>query len=388
MQARVGQYLGNYLLIRLLGQGGYAEVYLGEHRHLKTLAAIKILSAHLAGSEEKDFLAEARTVASLEHEYIIRIFDYDVQDGTPFLVIDYAPNGSLRQRHAKGTRLPLAVVITYVRQIASALHYAHDHKIFHRDVKPENMLVGRDEKIFLSDFGIALIAQTSRVQDTQAIVGTTSYMAPEQLRGRPVLASDQYSLAIVVYEWLTGERPFQGTFVELYSQHLSAHPPSLLEKLPSLPEKLPSLPATLDNVLQIALAKDPTQRFGSVSAFANALAHAAGFSSSSLPAISGPIGPHPPAPAISSNKHTPPAVSAPPVSVSYPINHNPYAQVPYTSEQPQLNQQTQPAPVSPAHPTEPAPAPLPSAPSRPPFPLSQPGLCHPHYATSHAANCS
>ena len=116
--------------------------------------------------------------------------------------------------------------------MASALQYAHDQKLIHRDVKPENMLVGRNDEILLSDFGIALIAQSSHSQSTdQMVTGTISYMAPEQIQGRPRPASDQYSLGIVVYEWLCGERPFRGAFKELCQQQMSALPPSLQEKV-------------------------------------------------------------------------------------------------------------------------------------------------------------
>jgi len=264
---RVGQLLGNYRLTHLLGRGGFAEVYLGEHRRLGTYAAIKVLHTHLTGFEEENFLAEARTIAHLEHAHIIRILDFDVRNGIPFLVMGYAPNGSVRTRYPRGTRLPLTTVLEYVRQIATALQYAHDHKVIHRDIKPENMLLGRDDEIFLSDFGIALIAQSSRIQHIQTVVGTATYMAPEQLQGKPRLASDQYALAIVIYEWLTGERPFQGTFLELYSQHLTAPPPSLCAILPALP-------AHLDHVIQTAMAKDPAQRFENINAFAAALEQA------------------------------------------------------------------------------------------------------------------
>lgn len=260
---RVGERLGNYRLTHLLGRGGFAEVYLGEHQRLGTRAAIKVLYTHLTRTEADNFLAEARTIAHLEHAHIIRILDFDVQDGLPFLVMGYAPNGSLRSRHPKGNRLPLPTVLAYVQQIAAALQYAHDHKIIHRDIKPENMLVGGNDEIYLSDFGIALVAQSSRIQHIQTVVGTAIYMAPEQLQGKPRFASDQYALGVVVYEWLTGERPFQGTFLELYSQHLTAPPPSLRALIPALP-------AQLDAVVQTAMAKDPTRRFESVSAFAAA----------------------------------------------------------------------------------------------------------------------
>jgi serine/threonine protein kinase len=115
---------------------------------------------------------------------------FGTEDKTPFLVMDYAPNGTLRQLHPKGTSLPLELIISYVKQIAAALQFAHNEKIIHRDVKPENMLVGARQEILLSDFGIALIAQSSRYQSMMDIAGTIAYMAPEQIQAHPRPASD------------------------------------------------------------------------------------------------------------------------------------------------------------------------------------------------------
>lgn len=267
MADRTGQRLGNYRLARLLGRGGFAEVYLGEHARLETEAAIKVLYTQFDGDDAEYFLQEARTVAHLIHPHIVRIFDFDVQDSVPFLVMDYAPNGTLRHRHPKGSRVPLETIVSYIKQVADALQYAHDEKLIHRDIKPENMLVGRRDDILLSDFGIALIAQSTRMQSTQEVIGTAFYMAPEQLQGKPRIASDQYALGVVVYEWLTGDRPFHGSFSEIASQHMFVPPPSMREKLPSIP------PA-VEEVVMTALAKDPHQRFGSVRAFATALEQA------------------------------------------------------------------------------------------------------------------
>jgi len=162
MTERVGQQLGNYTLIRRLGEGGFAEVYLGEHIHLGTQAAIKILHTQLSTDNVDEFRTEARTIARLVHPNIVRVLEFGIEDKTPFLVMDYASNGTLRQRHPKGTILPLPTVVKYVKQVTDALQYAHDEKLIHRDVKPENMLVGRRGEILLSDFGIALVAQSSR----------------------------------------------------------------------------------------------------------------------------------------------------------------------------------------------------------------------------------
>ncbi len=185
----------------MLGRGGFAEVYLGEHVRLKTQAALKVLHTRLSDKDEESFLLEAQTIARLEHPHIVRVLDFDVQEGIPFLVMSYAQGGSLRQRHPKGTILPLPTIVDYMKQVTNALQYAHDEKFIHRDLKPENMLLGRHQEVLLSDFGIALLAQTSRLQSTQEVVGTAYYMAPEQFQGKPRLASDQYALGVIIYEW-------------------------------------------------------------------------------------------------------------------------------------------------------------------------------------------
>ena len=264
MTERVGQQLGNYRLIRLLGEGGFAEVYLGEHIHLGTQAAIKVLRTQLAKEDIETFRNEARTIARLEHPNIVRVLDFGLEGSTPYLVMSYAVNGTLRQRHPKGTRLPLVTIVSYVNQLADALQYAHDEKLIHRDIKPENMLVGKRQEVLLSDFGIAVMAQSSRYQNPQDMAGTITYMAPEQIQGKPRPASDQYSLGIVIYEWLTGTRPFHGSLTEMVGQHLSATPPSIREKLPTIS-------SSVEQAVMKALAKEPKERFTRVKDLAIAL---------------------------------------------------------------------------------------------------------------------
>jgi serine/threonine protein kinase len=263
----VGQQIGNYRLIKLLGYGGFADVYLGEHIYLKTLAAIKILRTELANEDVEQFRSEAQTIAHLIDPHIIRVLDFDVDNRVPLLVMDYAPNGTLRDRHPKGELLPLALVVSYVKQVASALQYAHDQKLIHRDVKPENMLIGQGNDVLLSDFGIAMVVENSRSQTTEdMVIGTMGYMSPEQIQGKTRIASDQYSLAVVVYEWLCGVRPFRGSYMEIVTQHLSTAPPSM--------RTYASVPSAVEWTVMKALEKDPHQRFKRVQDFSDALEQA------------------------------------------------------------------------------------------------------------------
>lgn len=277
----IGQRLGNYRLVGSLGHGGFADVYLGEHVYLRTQAAIKVLHTRLSSTALKDFLREARTIADLVHPYIIRVLEFGVEgneldlerstlnvDGCiPYLIMDYAPGGTLRTRHPKGKRLSLATILPYVRDVAEGLQYAHDKKLIHRDIKPENMLIGRNNEVLLSDFGIAAVAHSEHSMSTQEMAGTIPYMAPEQIHGKPRPASDQYALGIVIYEWLCGSRPFQGSQWEIMEQHRSAFPMPLARRGISVP-------TAVEAVVMKALAKDPSQRFDSVRAFAEALKQA------------------------------------------------------------------------------------------------------------------
>ena len=268
----VGQQFGNYQLIHLLGTGGFAEVYLGQHLYLKTQAAIKILTGPMTPQEIQNFTTEARIIASLSHPHILRLLEFDVHGNIPFLVIEYAPHGTLRDHHQRGVALPLATVLFYVKQIASALHYAHTQQLVHRDVKPENMLVDRQNHIVLGDFGIAIAAHKTASLSAQEAIGTVTYMAPEQIKGKARPASDQYSLAVVAYEWLCGTPPFDGsTSIEIAMAHLTDPPPLLRAKNTAVS-------SAVEQVVLKALEKDPQHRYASVEAFALALEQASGVS--------------------------------------------------------------------------------------------------------------
>ena len=263
MQNLVGKQVGNYKLIRKLGRGGFADVYLGEHIYLGSEAAIKVLR-ELSDAEKELFRTEGRNLVRLVHPNIVRLLEFGFDHNTPYLVMDYAPNKSLREKCPLGTRLSLTTVVAYVKQLADALQYAHDQKLIHRDVKPENMLLGRNNEIVLSDFGISIVAYSTLTVRVEEARGTIYYMAPEQLKKKSRPASDQYSLAVVVYSWLTGTLPFTGDFIEVLIQQLTDPPPSLRTIDPAIP-------VAVEQVILKALEKNYLQRYETIQAFAQAL---------------------------------------------------------------------------------------------------------------------
>ncbi len=264
-QDRIGQQMGGYRLLRLLGCGNFGAVYLAQSTPQQEPVALKLLQTPLSSSEEfKSFLNEARTFR-LQHPHIVPLLDFGTsREDLPYLVMEYVPGGTLRERYPRGTRLPLAVVCHYISQLASALHYAHQQRVIHRDVKPENMLLRADGMVLLSDFGIARVVEQSIATNLENAAGTPAYIAPEQSYGKPQPASDQYALAVVAYEWLAGSRPFAGTPLEIVVQHR-------LDAPPSLRALRQDLPIEAEQVIARALAKRPEERFATIEQFALAL---------------------------------------------------------------------------------------------------------------------
>ncbi len=283
-----GQQIGGYQFLRLLGSGGMGDVYLAEDRQIGQQVAIKVIRSQLGtyldvgASEEaiRLFQREAKAIAMLDHPHILPLFAYgEEQFGDTrlvYLVMPYRPEGSLAswvRDHYRGTLMAPEDVAHVVHQAAEALQHAHTHKIIHQDVKPSNFLLRIPEEtptrpeLFLADFGIARFMSASSDAASHSVRGTPLYMAPEQCLGAPVLASDQYALAVMAYELLTGRTPFQGTLMQVMYQHINAtpEPPSSLNL---------RLPKSLDAVLLIGLAKKPEERFATVRAFANAFQQA------------------------------------------------------------------------------------------------------------------
>ena len=268
----INKRVGHYQILRLVGRGGFSHVYLGEHIHLETPAAIKILRPPLVPRWRRQFLREARIAASLHHPHILPVLDFGIWKGAPYLVMPLVQHGSVRKQYQHGEAPGFETMLDYLEQIASALEYLHMRGLVHLDLKPENLLSGDDEQVLLSDFGIA---EMSRQQFTRGI-GTPAYMAPEQIEGRTSAASDQYALAIIVYEWLAGRRPFEGTREEILDQQLHARPGSICEQTGDV------TPA-MERVVFRALAKDPARRYPTVRAFVQALRQA---TFPALPALS------------------------------------------------------------------------------------------------------
>src|SRR5438874_10542844 len=277
---------GRYRILRPLGSGSMGEVYLVEDRRINRQVAIKVIRLETASYPDSEatkdaarlFEREAKAIAKLNHPNILPLFDFgdEVVNETPltYMVMPYSPEGSLAswlQQRSSSQPLSTSDAAHFLAQAADALQHAHDNDIIHQDVKPQNFLIRSNKNarlpdLLLADFGIAkLAAATSGA--SQAIRGTPIYMAPEQWEGQPVPASDQYGLAVMVYQLLAGRPPFQGGPGQMMYQHFNVvpQPPSAFN---------PTINPELDTVILHALAKRPADRFPSISAFANAFQQA------------------------------------------------------------------------------------------------------------------
>ncbi|HXH95641.1 MAG TPA: Stk1 family PASTA domain-containing Ser/Thr kinase [Gaiellaceae bacterium] len=250
---------GRYRIVRKLGAGGMANVYLAEDQELGRRVAIKILNDRHANDDQfvERFRREAKNAAALTHPNIVSIYDRGEAEGTYYIAMEYLDGRSLKELIVSRGPAPVNVALEYARQILAALRFAHRHGIVHRDIKPHNVLVDGEGRLKVTDFGIAR-AGASQMTEVGSIVGTAQYLSPEQAHGSAVdQRSDLYSLGVVLYELLTGTAPFHGdTPVEIAMKHLShaPEPPSALR---------PDVPQELDWVVMRALAKDPEERYQS-----------------------------------------------------------------------------------------------------------------------------
>jgi beta-lactam-binding protein with PASTA domain/tRNA A-37 threonylcarbamoyl transferase component Bud32 len=250
---------GRYRIVRKLGTGGMANVYLAEDEVLGRRVAIKILNDRHAGDDQfvERFRREAKNAASLSHPNIVSIYDRGEAEGTYYIAMEYLDGRSLKELIVARGPAPVNIAIEYARQILAAIRFAHRHGIVHRDIKPHNVLVDGEGRLKVTDFGIAR-AGASQMTEAGSIIGTAQYLSPEQAKGAPVdQTSDLYSVGVVLYELLTGVVPFSGdTPVEIAMKHLSSTP-----EPPSV--KRAEVPRELDLVVMRALAKDPGDRYQS-----------------------------------------------------------------------------------------------------------------------------
>jgi len=250
---------GRYRIVRKLGMGGMANVYLAEDEVLGRRVAIKILNDRHAGDDQfvERFRREAKNAASLSHPNIVSIYDRGEAEGTYYIAMEYLDGRSLKELIVARGPAPIHLAVDYARQILAALRFAHRHGIVHRDIKPHNVLVDGEGRLKVTDFGIAR-AGASQMTEAGSIIGTAQYLSPEQAKGASVdQTSDLYSVGVVLYELLTGVVPFSGdTPVEIAMKHLSTvpEPPSA---------RRADVPRDLDMVVMRALAKDPSERYQS-----------------------------------------------------------------------------------------------------------------------------
>ncbi|GHO42628.1 serine/threonine-protein kinase [Ktedonospora formicarum] len=264
-QDLLNQQYGDYRLIRWIGGGRYGDVYLGQHVQHQTQAAVKVFNVYLTQAQDRQrFLSEVHS-RQLEHPHIAALLDAGVGESSlPFLVMEYAARGSFRKRHTRGLQVPLLDILKHLVPIASALQYAHDLQLVHGNLRPENLLLNNNGMVLLSDFSIPSIGSKfnsdSTLSDLERVI---PYTAPEQSLGEPGFASDQYALAVIIYELLCGRCPFPGMVTV----------PATQEELipPSLREQVPDLSLEVEQVILRALASDPDQRFRGVQEFATAL---------------------------------------------------------------------------------------------------------------------
>jgi eukaryotic-like serine/threonine-protein kinase len=248
---------GRYKIVRKLGAGGMADVYLAEDQELGRRVAIKILNDRHAADDSfvERFRREAKNAAGLSHPNIVSIYDRGKAEGTYYIAMEYLDGRSLKELIVGRGPAPIKVAIDYARQILAAVGFAHRHGIVHRDIKPHNVLVSAEGRLKVTDFGIAR-SGASQMTEVGSIIGTAQYLSPEQARGASVdQTSDLYSVGVVLYEMLTGQVPFTGdTPLEIAMKHLSEVP-----KPPS--ELRPDVPHDLDLIVLRALAKDPSERY-------------------------------------------------------------------------------------------------------------------------------
>ncbi len=259
---------GRYQIVRTIGEGGMANVYLAYDTILDREVAVKVLRGDLASDEKfvKRFQREAKAASSLNHPNIVEMYDVGEDSGNYFIVMEYVDGKTLKSLIKKRGGLSLSETIDIMLQLTSAIACAHDSYIIHRDIKPQNVLILEDGRVKITDFGIAVALNSAELTQTNSVMGSVHYLSPEQANGAgATIKSDIYSLGILMYECLTGNLPFKGeNAVEIALKHMK-------DKIPGLRSQNPLIPQSVENIVLRACAKNPKNRYESVTEMHNDL---------------------------------------------------------------------------------------------------------------------
>ncbi len=251
---------GRYEIIRSIGEGGMANVYLGYDTILDRNVAIKVLRGDLSNDEKfvRRFQREALSASSLAHPNIVEMYDVGEDEGTYYIVMEYVEGKTLKQLLKKRGTLTLSEAIDIMSQLTDGMAHAHDSYIIHRDLKPQNIMIRDDGQIKITDFGIAMALNATQLTQTNSVMGSVHYLPPEQASGKGcTIKSDIYSMGIIFYELLSGSLPFRGdNAVEIALKHMR-------EPLPSLREENSAIPQSIENIIRRATAKNPKNRYES-----------------------------------------------------------------------------------------------------------------------------
>lgn len=261
---------GRYEIVKSIGEGGMANVYLAEDEILKRKVAIKVLRGDLSADDKfiRRFEREAQAVSNLSHPNIVEVYDVGVEDNEHYIVMEYIEGKTLKQLLKKRESLTLTEVIDIMTQLTDGIAHAHESYIIHRDIKPQNIMIEDNGLIKITDFGIAMALNATQLTQTNSVMGSVHYLPPEQASGKgTTIKSDIYSLGILMYELLTGTVPFKGdNAVEIALKHMK-------DKIPSIRKQNPAIPQSVENILLKATAKNPRNRYDSARAMHDDFVH-------------------------------------------------------------------------------------------------------------------
>jgi serine/threonine-protein kinase len=249
-----------YEIVKSIGEGGMANVYLAKDSILDRNVAVKVLRGDLSADDKfiRRFEREAQSVSNLSHKNIVEVYDVGVEDGEHYIVMEYIEGKTLKQLLKKRESLTLTEVIDIMTQLTDGIAHAHESYIIHRDIKPQNIMIEDNGLIKITDFGIAMALNATQLTQTNSVMGSVHYLPPEQASGKgSTIKSDIYSLGILMYELLTGNVPFKGdNAVEIALKHMK-------DKIPSIRKQNPAIPQSVENILLKAAAKNPRNRYDS-----------------------------------------------------------------------------------------------------------------------------